>query len=116
MPVSVRVITGSRAGHSGKAGSTSAIYPRPTTTGSDNNYQANSVFISDRSYLKLRNAELWYRIPAKAYTKLSRPEIKLFLRGTNLFSIDSIDVLDPEVLGVSYPLLRTVQTGFSITF
>ena len=99
-----------------KAGSTSAIYPRPTTTGSDNNYQANSVFISDRSYLKLRNAELWYRIPAKAYTKLSRPEIKLFLRGTNLFSIDSIDVLDPEVLGVSYPLLRTVQTGFSITF
>ena len=99
-----------------KAGMNTAIYPRPTTTGSDNNYRANSVFISDRSYLKLRNVELWYRIPSKAYSKLSRPEIKLFLRGTNLFSIDNIDVLDPEVLGVSYPLLRTFQTGLSLTF
>jgi len=99
-----------------REGVTNAIYPRPTTTGSENNYRANSVFISDRSYLKLRNVELWYRLPRKLTDKIKVDDFRIFLRGTDLFSIDSIAVLDPEVLGVSYPVLKTVQTGLKLSF
>lgn len=99
-----------------REGVTKARYPRMTTIGSDNNYRANSAFISDRSYLKLRNAEIWYRIPTKVTDRMKMKEIRFFIRGTDLFSIDSIEVLDPEALEVVYPLLKTYQTGLKLTF
>lgn len=99
-----------------REGVSSAIYPRPTTTGSTNNYRANDVFITDRSYIKLRNVELWYRLPQKWTGKAGLNDVKVFLRGHNLFCIKSIDVLDPEVLTASYPALKTFQTGLNISF
>ena len=97
-------------------GVTTAKYPRMTTIGSDNNYRANDVFITDRSYLKLRNAEVWYRLPSRFTDRMKMKEIRVFVRGTDLFSIDNIDVLDPEVLGVTYPALKTYQAGLKLTF
>lgn len=99
-----------------REGVTKARYPRMTTTGSDNNYRANDVFITDRSYLKLRNAEIWYRLPSRFTDRMKMQEIRFFVRGTDLFSIDSIEVLDPEALGVTYPILKTFQTGLKLTF
>lgn len=99
-----------------REGVSKALYPRLTTVGSDNNYRANSVFIRDRSYLKLRNAEIWYRLPERFIKRMKMNEVRIFLRGTDLFSIDGIQVLDPEVLGVSYPALKTFQTGLKLTF
>ena len=43
--------------------------------------------------------------------------LKLFLRGTNLFSIDAEEYLDPEIpeAGLSnFPLYRTFTGGLSI--
>ena len=97
-------------------GVTTAKYPRMTTIGSDNNYRANDVFITDRSYLKLRNAEVWYRLPSRFTDRMKMKEIRVFVRGTDLFSIDNIDILDPEVLGVTYPALKTYQAGLKLTF
>lgn len=99
-----------------REGMTKALYPRLTTIGSDNNYRANDVFITDRSYLKLRNAEIWYRLPKRFLDRLKMQDIRFFIRGTDLFSIDGIEVLDPEVLGVSYPTLKTFQTGMKLSF
>lgn len=102
--------------NSWRDGVSTALYPRLTTTGSDNNYRANSVFISDRSYLKLRNVEIWYRLPSRFTDRMNMQDIRFFLRGNDLFSIDNIEVLDPELLGVDYPILKTYQVGLKLTF
>ena len=90
-----------------------AKYPRLSATESHNNYRPNSVFIADASYLKLRYAELYYRFPV---ARFGMEDVKLFLRGTDLFSIDSIKVTDPEATGAVYPALKTFHLGFSIMF
>ena len=99
-----------------KPGVESAIYPRPTITGSSNNYRANSVFIADRSFVKLRNVELWYNLPGKWLKKVKIDNARLFISGQNLFTLTNIKVLDPEVLDAAYPLLMTFQTGLSLSF
>lgn len=91
-------------------------YPRLTTIESNNNYQENTVFINDASYIKLRSAEVYYKLPASLKSKPLLKECKLFVRGMNLFSIDNIDVTDPEAVGAVYPSLRTYHIGFTATF
>ncbi len=40
-------------------------YPRLTTEDNDNNFQTNSVWLADASFLKLRNCEVYY--PKKTF-------------------------------------------------
>ncbi len=98
------------------AANTNVKYPRLTTTESNNNYRANSVFIGNASYLKLRSAEVFYKLPQLFLSKLRVNECKLFVRGMDLFSIDNIKVTDPEATGAVYPTLKTYHVGFSVTF
>lgn len=41
---------------------------------------------------------------------------KLYVRGMDLFSIDKIEVTDPEVTGISYPVDRSIHVGFALNF
>lgn len=34
----------------------------------------------------------------------------------DLFSIDKIEVTDPEVTGISYPVDRSIHVGFALNF
>lgn len=95
---------------------TSALYPRLTTTGSSNNYRTNSALLANGAFLKLRYVELAYTLPRQWVNKIRMKEARVFVRGTDLFSIDRIDVLDPEVMNVAYPVLKTVQLGVSFSF
>ena len=93
-----------------------AKYPRLTTTESANNYQQNSAFIGDVSYLKLRLAELNYKLPESFISKLHIEKAKLFVRGLDLFSVDNIKVVDPEATGAVYPPRKSIHAGFIVTF
>jgi hypothetical protein len=98
------------------ADNSNATYPRLTTTQSANNYRENSVFIQDACYLKLRSAEIYYRLPQTLISKLHIERAKLFVRGMDLFSIDNIKVTDPEVTNAAYPALRSFHFGFTFDF
>lgn len=93
-----------------------ALYPRLTTTESANNYRSNSAFIADASYLKLRMLEVYYKLPKMLVSKCRMSDLKLFVRGMNLFSIDNIKVTDPEFISAAYPTLRSYNLGFNLTF
>lgn len=95
---------------------TDAIYPRLTTTESANNYRNNSVFMKNVSFLKLRSAEAYYKIPEKCIKPLHISEFKLFVKGMDLFSIDNMHETDPEVMWSTYPALRSVHLGLDLTF
>lgn len=41
---------------------------------------------------------------------------KIYVRGIDLLCFDKINIADPEVYGVTYPLTRSVVAGLTIGF
>jgi len=90
-----------------------ATMPRLTTLANANNYQASSLWYRDGSFLKLRNLVISYTFPK---SMLRFADMKLFLQGNNLFSLDNIRFADPEQLEQSYPSVRTFLAGLKFNF
>lgn len=90
-----------------------ATMPRLTTLENANNYRNSSLWYRDASFLKLRNLQIAYTLP-KSLLRLA--EMKVYVQGTNLFSIDNIDFADPEQLGATYPALRSYWAGVKFNF
>ena len=74
----------------------------------------SSVWMVDRSFLKLRNCEVYYKLPSAWLNKIKMTNAKIYVRGVDLFCIDSIDEMDPEAMGYVYPAVRSVHVGLSI--
>ena len=93
-----------------------AKFPRLSSESNANNYRSNTLFLADRSFLKLRNFELYYKLPEPllARTKFIRGT-KFYVRGNDLFCLDHLDVSDPEAYGTGQ-LFRSVVLGLSLTF
>ena len=87
--------------------------PRLTTLSNDNNYRNSSFWYRDGSFLKLRDLTLSYTF---GKDRLKFADLTLYVKGTNLFSIDGLGIVDPEHLGAAYPALRTVWTGVKFNF
>ena len=90
-----------------------ATMPRLTTQENPNNYQANSLWYRDGSFIKLRNAGISYTVPKSA---MRLCDATFYVVGTNLFCLDNIHFADPEQLGAYYPSLRTVWAGVKFNF
>ena len=73
--------------------------------------------MADRSFLKLRNLEVYYKFPKRL---MERTKIlgsaKLYVRGVDLLCFDHIDVADPESYGATNPLNKSVVVGVIIGF
>lgn len=93
-----------------------ARFPRLTTESNPNNFQTNSVWLADESFLKLRNCEVYYKLPAGILSKLRMKSGKVYVRGVDLLTFDHIDISDPESIGVAYPMTRSVNVGFAFGF
>lgn len=93
-----------------------ARFPRLTTESVANNLMGSSVWLADRSFLKLRNCEVYYKLPVSFLDKIKMKSAKVYVRGVDLLCIDGIDISDPEAMGTSYPATRSVNVGLSIGF
>jgi TonB-linked SusC/RagA family outer membrane protein len=93
-----------------------ARYPRLTTLENKNNYLSSDLWTEDGSFFKLREAEVYYNLPEKLANSLTFKEVRIFARGDNVFSVDSIGILDPEAINYTYPLARTWTLGLNVTF
>lgn len=94
----------------------SATLPRLSLLENANNYQKNDIWLTKGDYLKLRRLEIYYRFSDQLLDKLNMKSAKIFARGMNLFSVDMVDVLDPEELGVTYPTLSSWHFGINLGF
>ena len=90
-----------------------ADYPRLSSKDNLNNYQLSSFWQHDGSFIKLRSAEIGYNLPTLLTSKVKVSNIRIFVTGTNLFSIDKIEYGDPEALS-GYPVMRTITLGLKI--
>lgn len=96
--------------------SESAILPRLSLLDNANNYRKNDIWLTDASYLKIRYVEVYYSFSEEVLNRIKSQSLKLYLRGTNLYSFDRINVVDPEATGVVYPTLSSVHAGIRVGF
>ena len=80
-----------------------------------NNYQTSDFWLRDRSFLKLRNIELYYHLPKSVlkYTKIINAA-KVYLRGVDLFTFDHLDEVDAAAYSATTPLTRSIALGVSV--
>lgn len=94
-------------------------FPRLTTQQNPNNYRSSSLWMRSGNFFKLRDAMLSYSLPQNITNKMTLKQVKLFVRGSNLFTISSIKDLDPEYIdaGVTgYPFFRSFTGGINVVF
>lgn len=93
-----------------------AKFPRLSSQSNANNYRTSTLWLADRSFIKLRNLEVYYKLPA-SWLKKTRivNAAKLYVRGIDLLSFDHIDENDPEAYGIN-PMTKSVALGLSVTF
>ena len=89
---------------------------------------ANSASVEDGSFIKLRSAALGYRVSRSVLNKLNIASLRLYVQGSNLFTITKYTGTDPEVSsngdsnsapGVeknSSPQARSFTLGLNIGF
>lgn len=93
-----------------------ARFPRLSTeTVQNNTDHVSSVWLADRSFLKLRNCEVYYKLPSSWLERIKLKQAKVYFRGVDLFCIDSIDLTDPEAMGNNkWPATRSFHIGLSV--
>ncbi len=103
---------------------TSNTEPRPTAGGV--NYEPSDYFIENGSFLRLRNVNLGYTLPDKFLAKLKISKTRVFINGTNLYTLTKYSGYTPEIassnalgsgidMGV-YPITAIYSIGVDITF
>lgn len=85
------------------------------------NYQLNDFWLTNISYLRLRNLELGYDLPKRWIKKAGMSRARLYVNGTNLFTLDNVKHLeiDPEITsgsGLVYPQQKLYTFGFNVSF
>jgi TonB-linked SusC/RagA family outer membrane protein len=111
---------------------TSNTQPRPSWTTKSNNARPSSRFLEDGSYIRLKNLQLGYTIPAKVLDISGISQARVYLSGTNLLTFTKYSGLDPEMTvsdnskeegersnGIdwgTYPSAMTFMLGIDITF
>jgi hypothetical protein len=93
-----------------------ALYPRLSTTSVANNAQNSTIWYRNVSWLKLRDCEIYYRLPASLLGSIKLSDAKLFVQGQNLLSFGNIPAMDAENLGTGYPVMKAVTMGLSVVF
>lgn len=93
-----------------------ALYPRLSTLDNQNNYQNSSIWQENGAFLKLRNLEISWTLPKRWSNAIRTSSVRIFARGSNLFSLDNVKSLDPEMLKATYPSLRSYHIGVNLTF
>lgn len=94
-----------------------AKYPRVSSNNNQNNYQNSTFWLRDRSFLKLRNVEVYYNFDKNLLAKTHFIKgAKVYVRGLDLFTHDHIKNKDAEVLGNVVPPSREIVLGAQLTF
>lgn len=106
---------------------TGAALPALSETILNNEFtSANSFFVRDGSYLRLRTLQIGYTLPDTIASKLGASSARVYYNGTNLLTLTDFTGLDPEVprggaldIGVysaQYPTNSASSLGINIKF
>lgn len=90
------------------------------------NTQSTSYYVEDGSFFRLRTLQLGYTLPADTFKGIGLGSARIYVQGTNLFTVTNYSGLDPDVnnggdaaFGVdlgNYPLVRQYLVGLHVGF
>lgn len=94
-----------------------ALWPRLSTTLISNNTQQSTWFMRDGSFMRLKNLEFGYSIPAKTLRKIGLESVRVYYSGTNLLTFSKFNLWDPEMggNGLAYPIQKTHNIGLTVS-
>jgi TonB-linked SusC/RagA family outer membrane protein len=87
--------------------------------GGHSNYWNSDFWKINGRYLKLKNLELGYNLPENVIKRAGMSKMRVYTMAQNLFSIDNLNGIDPEITsgsGVQYPTNRVISVGVNVTF
>lgn len=97
-----------------------AKYPRAFNKDNGMNTRYSDFWLKNATFLRLKNVEIAYTLPQKLVEKAGIENVRFYILGNNLFSIDHIGFQDPESSSVNagqyYPQQRTYSVGVNLTF
>ncbi len=98
--------------------------PRLHQTDPNGNFRKpSSYFVENGAYLKVRNVQLGYNLPASILKKINVERGRIFVNVDNLLTFTKYSGIDPELAGSntargidnnSYPQTRTVSFGINL--
>ena len=95
---------------------TDATFPRLLTRTNAINNQPSDFWVEDKSYMRLKNIQIGYTLPAKWTQKIDVSRLRIYISGENLFTLTGYRGIDPEVSGTTYPNLRQYVVGVNLSF
>jgi len=93
--------------------------------GDNVNWQSSDLYVYDGSYLRLKNIQLGYPLPAALTQKVFISSLRFYVAAENLFTFTKYHGFDPEIssggtsLGIDYgvyPQARVWTIGASLSF
>lgn len=97
-----------------------SYYPRPLFNG--RNQTAQSRYILNASYIRLKNLQIGYTLPTTVMNKIGMNSLRVYVSGENLWTATKmVKMFDPETVGGGsggsvYPLSKTFSLGLNLNF
>jgi TonB-linked SusC/RagA family outer membrane protein len=110
---------------------TGAVTPKASNKSNfSTNTQSTSYYVEDGSFTRMKNLQLGYNFPQSALGNSGIRSLRIYLQGTNLFTITDYSGLDPEIgseggggsdvaFGVdegNYPTVKQFTVGLNLGF
>lgn len=86
--------------------------------GGNRNTRANSYYLRDASYLRLKNLAVGYTLPTSLTQRAAIQKLRFFFSGDNLFTWTDYEGLDPENGNsfLKFPQNRILSLGVNVEF
>ncbi|MGB5699749.1 SusC/RagA family TonB-linked outer membrane protein [Muriicola sp.] len=110
------------------ASNTNATLPALSQSITNNETSANSYFVEDASFLRMKNLQIGYTFADDIAGSIGLDMLRLYIQGTNLFTITDYTGLDPEVISNDnlslavdgpnpvYPVAQIITIGINTKF
>jgi TonB-dependent starch-binding outer membrane protein SusC len=109
----------------GEGTTNEATNPRYSFTDANNNGRVSDRYVEDGSFVKIKDLQLGYTLPASVYKNKMFSKIRVYAQVKNLYTFTKYTGFDPEIAGGifdtgidrgSYPQARTYSMGIDFKF
>lgn len=90
----------------------STEYPRLVSNDPNNNQRPSDFYVEDASFLRLRNLQVGYNLPARVLQKISLSGLRIYFSANNLFTVTNYSGFDPDIGTNGWILDTGIDKGF----
>ncbi|MDR2562611.1 MAG: TonB-dependent receptor [Prevotellaceae bacterium] len=95
-----------------------AFWPRLANQEIANNTRTSTWWMQNGTFLRMKSLEIGYSFPRRWVNAIRLGEVRIYLSGSNLFTISKFKLWDPEMgdNGLGYPIQRVYNVGLTLNF